>query len=145
MISPSANREVLHRGFPRAMDEDDILRIVDDFARAAQRCKDGGLDGLEVIASAIDRSVLVACHQPASIIMAGLWTIGCVLDGWSLPPCVKELVMISPLGYATMTEHDHDQSGLSEEDNMMIAQKLKDDGVIDFLNLVSGKIDACHD
>ena len=42
---------MLHRGFPRAMDEDDIHRIVDDFARAAQRCKDGGLDGLEVIAS----------------------------------------------------------------------------------------------
>ena len=38
----------------------------------------------------------------------------------------------------TMTEHDHDQSGLSEDDNMVIAQKLKDDGVIDFLNLVSG-------
>ncbi|NBQ84070.1 MAG: FAD-dependent oxidoreductase, partial [Alphaproteobacteria bacterium] len=42
----------------------------------------------------------------------------------------------------TMTEHDHDQSGLSEADNMAIAQRLKDDGVIDFLNLVSGKIDS---
>ena len=51
IIAPAANREVLHRGFPREMDEADILRIVDDFASAAAICKEGGLDGLEIIAS----------------------------------------------------------------------------------------------
>jgi 2,4-dienoyl-CoA reductase-like NADH-dependent reductase (Old Yellow Enzyme family) len=33
------------------MDEDDIFRIIRDFASAAKRCKESGLDGLEVIAS----------------------------------------------------------------------------------------------
>ena len=32
------------------MDEVDILRIIDDFASAAAICKEGGLDGLEIIA-----------------------------------------------------------------------------------------------
>ena len=51
IVAPSANREVLHRGFPRAMDEADILRIVGDFATAARICREAGLDGLEIIAS----------------------------------------------------------------------------------------------
>ena len=41
-----------------------------------------------------------------------------------------------------MTEQDHDRSGLSEADNIEIASRLRDDGVIDFLNLVSGRIDS---
>ena len=51
IVAPSAIRETLHRGFPREMDEEDIFRIVEDFGSAAKRCKAGGLDGLEVIAS----------------------------------------------------------------------------------------------
>ena len=45
----------------------------------------------------------------------------------------------------TMTERDHDKSGLSEEDNIEIASRLRDDGTIDFLNLVSGRIDTLPD
>ena len=51
IVAPSANREILHRGFPRTMDEADILRIVGDFATAARVCGEAGLDGLEIIAS----------------------------------------------------------------------------------------------
>ncbi len=42
----------------------------------------------------------------------------------------------------TMSEIDHDNNGLSEADNIDIASYLRDDGVIDFLNLVSGRIDS---
>ena len=42
----------------------------------------------------------------------------------------------------TMPEHDHATSGLSFEDNINIAQRLQDDGILDFLNLVSGRIDS---
>ena len=41
----------------------------------------------------------------------------------------------------TMTEQDHDKSGLSEEDNIEIATRLRNDGTIDS-NLVSGRIDT---
>ena len=144
MVAPSANREVLHRGFPRAMDEDDILRIVDDFARAAQRCKDGGLDGLEVIASGhlIDQFWSPATNQRVD-------HYGGSLDNRMRFGRMVFAAMRQQVGDGfalgirmTMTEHDHDRSGLSEQDNVAIAQKLKDDGVIDFLNLVSGKIDS---
>ena len=42
----------------------------------------------------------------------------------------------------TMTEHDHDTSGLSEDDTVEIASRLHKDGTVDFLNLVSGRIDS---
>ena len=51
-IGPSPVRETLHRAFAREMDAHDIARVVADYADAAQRCKDGGLDGIETLTGA---------------------------------------------------------------------------------------------
>ncbi len=51
-IGPSAVRETLHRAFAREMDEHDIARVVADYAEAAARCKEGGLDGMETLTGA---------------------------------------------------------------------------------------------
>jgi 2,4-dienoyl-CoA reductase-like NADH-dependent reductase (Old Yellow Enzyme family)/thioredoxin reductase len=47
-ISASSVREPEHRSFPKAMEIEDIGRVVRDFASAARRCRDGGLDGCEL-------------------------------------------------------------------------------------------------
>ena len=49
VVAPSRVREPAHRAFPREMDQSDIDRIVRDFGAAATRCKEGGLDGLELL------------------------------------------------------------------------------------------------
>lgn len=49
-IAPSRSREFLHRSFAREMDRADIARVVADYAAAARRCEEGGLDGVEVLA-----------------------------------------------------------------------------------------------
>ena len=51
-IGPSPLRETLHRAFAREMDEHDIERVVADYASAAARCREGGLDGIETLAGA---------------------------------------------------------------------------------------------
>ena len=51
MIAPSPIRETAHRSIPKEMDEHDIKRVVKAYAQAARRCKDGGLDGIETLAS----------------------------------------------------------------------------------------------
>ncbi len=48
-LGPSRVRETRHRNFPREMDLSDIKRIVADYAAAAKRCKEGGLDGVETV------------------------------------------------------------------------------------------------
>lgn len=50
-IGPSPVRETLHRSIPKEMDEHDIARVVQAYARAAVRCKEGGLDGIETLAA----------------------------------------------------------------------------------------------
>jgi 2,4-dienoyl-CoA reductase-like NADH-dependent reductase (Old Yellow Enzyme family) len=48
-IAPSRIRETRHRNIPREMDRSDIDRVVREYAEAAWRCKEGGLDGVETV------------------------------------------------------------------------------------------------
>ena len=145
IIAPSANREALHRGFPRTP----WMRPTScgswgTSPTAADICHKAGLDGLEIIASG---------H-----LMDQFWSpvTNRRTDGYggSLDNRMRFSRMVFAamreaagedfaLGVRmTMTEQDHDRSGLSEADNIEIASRLRDDGVIDFLNLVSGRIDS---
>ena len=51
LVSPSGVREPLTRGTAKVIELEDIKRIQRDFARAARRVKDGGLDGAEISAA----------------------------------------------------------------------------------------------
>lgn len=50
-IAPSAIRDPAHHSMPRAMEEEDIARVIADYASAARRCAEGGLDGCEVLST----------------------------------------------------------------------------------------------
>jgi 2,4-dienoyl-CoA reductase-like NADH-dependent reductase (Old Yellow Enzyme family) len=50
-IAPSPIRETLHRSIPKEMDDHDIDRVIKAYGAAAARCKEGGLDGIETLAS----------------------------------------------------------------------------------------------
>lgn len=50
-IGPSVIRDPAHHSVPREMSTRDIARIVKDFAEAALRCREGGLDGCEILAT----------------------------------------------------------------------------------------------
>lgn len=50
-VAPSAIRERAHRTFPKVMEDFDFPRILAAYARAARYAKDGGLDGVEIMAS----------------------------------------------------------------------------------------------
>ncbi len=48
-VSASAVREPAHRSFAKAAEQWDLDRIKDDFVRAAQACRQAGLDGVELM------------------------------------------------------------------------------------------------
>ncbi len=50
-VAPSALREPAHGAVPKALEVSEIRRIAADYAAAARRCADGGLDGVELLAS----------------------------------------------------------------------------------------------
>lgn len=47
-VAPSALPEPFHRAVPKTAEEADIERIIHDYAAAALRCREGGLDGIEI-------------------------------------------------------------------------------------------------
>lgn len=51
-VAPSAIRSKLSKDIPRELTEDEIKGIIAAYASAAQRAKEGGFDGVEVLASA---------------------------------------------------------------------------------------------
>jgi 2,4-dienoyl-CoA reductase-like NADH-dependent reductase (Old Yellow Enzyme family) len=49
LVYPSRLREPAHRSFPKVAEDWDLDRIVTDFATAAARCQEAGLDGIELM------------------------------------------------------------------------------------------------
>ncbi|WP_170388138.1 NADH:flavin oxidoreductase [Ruegeria atlantica] len=50
-IAPSPIREPAHGAIPKSLEHSDIRRVIEDYSAAAQRCLDGGIDGIELLAS----------------------------------------------------------------------------------------------
>ena len=51
LMSPSGVREPVHRGNAKIIEVEEIKRIISDFAAAAKRVKDAGMDGVEISAA----------------------------------------------------------------------------------------------
>ena len=49
-LAPSPVRERQHRSFPKTIELHEIKRVLAGYAAGARRCREGGLDGVEVIA-----------------------------------------------------------------------------------------------
>ena len=143
VVAPSPLRETLHRGFPREMDEADINRIVADFAAAARCCKAGGLDGLEIIASGhlMDQFWSPLTNQRTDA-FGGSLENRMRFSRMVFDEMRKEVGDDFILGVRMTMDESGPDGGLTEEDNIRIASRLRDDGAIDFLNLVSGRIDS---
>jgi 2,4-dienoyl-CoA reductase-like NADH-dependent reductase (Old Yellow Enzyme family) len=139
-IAPSSVREPAHRSFPKAMEEADIRRVVAAFAEAAWRCKEGGLDGLEVIAYGhlIDQfwSPLVnrrSDRYGGSLANRMRFSIE-VLEA------IRAKVGDDFIVGIRMTGGEDVEGGLTERDGLEIATTLARTGMLDFLNIVKGSI-----
>jgi 2,4-dienoyl-CoA reductase (NADPH2) len=50
-VAPSALQAPINRFTPHALSHDEILQLIDDFARCAQLAREAGYDGVEVMGS----------------------------------------------------------------------------------------------
>ena len=137
-IAPSAVREPAHRSFPKAMDQDDIDRVIGDFAAAAGRAHAGGLDGCEL-------SVL-------GHLGGQFWSpaVNRRTDGYGGSLANRARFTLETL--EAMCERAPDrfligmrftmdelvEEGLHEDDAMEIVRLHVDAGLVDFLNVTVG-------
>lgn len=142
VLAPSPIREPAHRAFPKAAEDWDIERIIADFAAAAQRMQDAGLDGIEI--------------EAYGHLTDGFWSPATNQRedefGGSLENRMRFSMMMTEairkavgpefiVGIRLVADEDWEK-GLSREDGVEIARRLVASGNIDFLNIIRGHIDS---
>ncbi len=142
LLWPSPIREPAHRAFPKEMEDFDIERVVRAYAAAAARCREAGLDGVEIEAYG---HLLDAFWSPA-------WNRREDRYGGSLDnrmrfsrlvvEAVRDAVGADFVVGIRMVVDEHFEGGLTRRDGIEIARRLFATGALDFLNVIRGHIDT---
>ncbi|MCM5705781.1 NADH:flavin oxidoreductase [Larsenimonas salina] len=141
-VSASHRREASHRAFPKRVEDWDIERLIRDYADAAERMHAAGLDGIEL--------------QAYGHLMDQFWSpltntldtpYGGDLDNrlrftFEVLSAIRKRVGEDFIVGVRYTGDEMLDGGLSADDGFEISRRLKDSGLIDFLNVVRGHIDT---
>ncbi len=139
-FAPSPMREPVHRAFPAAMDEHDIRRVRDDYAQAARRAKDGGLDGVEISCAnqtLIDQFWSPDVNKRGDEYGGGLENR--MRFGFEILEAARALVGGDFVLGIRMSGDEMIQQGLSHEECIEIAQRCAASGLVDFISIMAGQ------
>jgi 2,4-dienoyl-CoA reductase-like NADH-dependent reductase (Old Yellow Enzyme family) len=139
-IAPSRVREPAHRSFPKAMEPADIRRVIEAYGAAARRCREGGLDGVEI--------------EAYGHLFDSFWTplvnrradeYGGSLDNrmrFSLEALaeIRKQVGDDFIVGIRMSGDESVEGGLGFADLCEIARRLVATGMLDFVNVIKGHI-----
>ncbi|GLK57258.1 2,4-dienoyl-CoA reductase-like NADH-dependent reductase (Old Yellow Enzyme family) [Methylopila capsulata] len=139
-LSASAMREPASRTIPKEMEQEDIDRVVRDFAAAARRCKEGGLDGCEVSAAhghLIDQFWSPGVNRRTDKYGGSLENR--MRFGIEVLEAMRAEVGDDYVIGIRMSGDEMIADGLSHEDCLTIASEYARRGLVDFLNILGGQ------
>ncbi|MDN7180964.1 NADH:flavin oxidoreductase [Caballeronia sp. SEWSISQ10-4 2] len=141
-ISPSHNREPSHRAFPKKLEDWDIERIIRDYADAAERMMAAGLDGLELEAYG---HLMDQFWSPLTNTLDAPY--GGSIDNrlrftFEVLTAIRKRVGPDFLVGVRYTADEMIEGGLTKQDGLQISRKLKESGLVDFLNVIRGHLDT---
>ncbi|MEO3431549.1 NADH:flavin oxidoreductase [Inquilinus sp. CAU 1745] len=142
VVSPSHEREAAHRAFPKKMEDWDISRVIKDFADAAERMKAAGMDGIELEAYG---HLLDQFNSPLTNILEEPY--GGALENrtrfmFDVLGAIRERVGRDFIVGVRYSADEVLAGGNSKGDGLEISKRLKDSGLVDFLNVIRGHIDT---
>lgn len=142
VLAASPVREPAHRAFPKEAEDWDIERIIADYASAAARMQDAGLDGIEFEAYG---HLMDSFWSPATNKRDDAYG-GSLDNRLRFSNRVLEAVRaaVGPdfiVGVRMVADEDWDK-GFSRAEGVEIASRMAASGKIDFLNLIRGHIDT---
>jgi len=141
-IGPSPIRETLHRSFPKEMDEDDIARVVKAYGAAAKRCQEGGLDGIETLASShLIGQFLSPQTNKRTDRFGGSLENRCRFGLMVFEEIRRQTGDDFLVGLRCSVD-DAMEDGLSAEEALAIAKVFEASGTIDFFNGIYGRMDT---
>ena len=140
-ISSSKHREPAHRAFPKVMEDWDIERIIGDFADAAERMKEGGMDGIEL---QVYGHLLDQFWSPLTNDLSGPYGADTLESRLRLPldvlTAVRKRVGDDFIVGFRYTADEAQKGGITEEEGLEISKRLAATGQVDFLNVIRGRI-----
>ena len=141
VISASPVREPAHRAFPKEMEDFDFERVVRAYGAGARRCRDGGLDGIEIEAYGHLFDAFWSPNTNEREDEYGAQNMENRLR-FSLD-VLKEIRRQVGDDYIVglrMVIDETLENGLKRSDGLQIAQTMAESGLIDFINVIQGYI-----
>ncbi|WP_299293211.1 NADH:flavin oxidoreductase [uncultured Tateyamaria sp.] len=145
-VAPTHHHEAAHRYNPKLLEDWDIARIIQDYVDAAERMKAGGMDGLEIECYG---HLADQFWSPLTNELEGLYGAQ-TLE--SRTRFVREVLagMRAKVGDdfllgVRFTADEATPGGLTDDEGLQIAQMLKAEGLVDFLNVIRGRIHSDPD
>jgi 2,4-dienoyl-CoA reductase-like NADH-dependent reductase (Old Yellow Enzyme family) len=141
-IAPSPIRETLHRSFPKEMDEHDVDRVVKAYAAAARRCREGGLDGIEVLAGGhLIGQFLSPKTNKRTDGFGGSIENRCRFGLLVFDEIRRQVGDDFIVGFRFVVD-EADPTGLTFDECVEIAQIFEKTGQVDFFNAIYGRMDT---
>ena len=142
VVAPSPVREAAHRAFPKEAEDFDLRRIAKAYGQAAKRCRDGGLDGIEIEAYG---HLLDAFWSPMTNRRHDSY-------GGSLDNRLRfALEVLSAIRRDAgddfivgirMVADEMTAGGLGQSEGFEIARRLAAINMVDFVNVIRGHVDT---
>ena len=143
LVSPSGVREMMHRGNAKIIEIEEMRRIVKDFAAAAKRVQDAGMDGIEI--SAAHQHLIDQFWSPRTnqrIDEYGGSLVNRMRFGMEVLHAVREAVGADfCVGLRMCADEFHDD-GLEPATLKEIAQIISETGLIDFISVIGSGADT---
>ena len=142
VVAPGFDREPAHRAAPKLIEDWDMTRIIGDFADAAERMQAAGVDGIELEAYG---HLLEQFWSEQTNDLGGDY--GGSLDNRMRFTMDVLRAIRARCGEAFIVglRYTGDQClpvGLTADEGIELSRKLKQSGLVDFLNVVRGHIDT---
>lgn len=141
-LAPSRYREPMHRGVAKEIETHDIARIRGEFADAAWRCKEGGLDGIELH---VHHHLIGQFWSPAMNRRTDSYG-GSIENrarfGLEVVEAIRERCGPDFLVGLRMGVGEGPGGDMPDEDFLEIGRLHERSGLIDFFNLTYGRIDT---
>lgn len=140
VVAAGPSREPAHRAFPKIIEDWDIARIIEDYADAAERMKEAGLDGVEFecYGHLMDQFVSPLTNGLAHPYGGSLENrLRFAMD--VLEACRKRVGSRFLLG-VRFTSDEEEEGGISPTEGLEMAHRFKASGLVDFLNIIRGRI-----
>ncbi|MEQ6902086.1 NADH:flavin oxidoreductase [Nocardioides sp. YIM 152588] len=141
LVYPSRLREAQHRSFPKVAERWDVDRIVRHYAEAAERCREAGLDGIEIESYS---HLFDAWASPATNLRTDAFggdPESRLVFGTRVLKAVRAAVGPDFLVGLRMAMDEDLPDGLGLDDTLGVARRYLEHGV-DFLSVIKGGLDS---